>query len=154
MLGLRAPRTVNFEGPVALHFLQKPWQILHKLSQKQHFLKGNKYQEIAPKLSWTKTLKNRIFSFYLGCLLSTLWLIFYVGQLSRDHSIEWKVLSSYIFIELWSSIDNAIGQGIRSFLQRSPDVSPKFWRLVGSFKSWLLCAKLKPRSIAFQRCIS
>ena len=64
MLGLRAPRTVNFEGPFALHFLQKPWQILHKLSQKQHFLKGNKYQEIAPKLSWTKTLKNGIFSFF------------------------------------------------------------------------------------------
>ena len=45
-------------------------------------------------------------------------------------------------------------QGIRSFLQSSPDVSPKIWRLVRSFKSRLLCAKLKPRSIAFQRCIS
>ena len=44
-------------------------------------------------------------------------------------------------------------QGIRSFLQSSPDVSPKFWRLVGCFKFRLLTANLKPRSIAFQRCI-
>ena len=55
------------------------------------------------------------------------------------------------FMQVWF---HYIRQGIRSFLQSSPDVSPKFWRLVGSFKSRLLCAKLKPRSIAFQRCIS
>ena len=43
---------------------------------------------------------------------------------------------------------------IWSFLQSSPDVSPKIWRLVGCFKFRLLKINLKPRSIAFQRCIS
>ena len=48
----------------------------------------------------------------------------------------------------------SLRRSVRMSLGICPGVSSKFWRVVGSFKSRYLGAKLKLRSVAFQPCMA
>ena len=72
------------------------------------------------------------FYHYWKVIVSVLIVLSTISTSVNTLSTGVSIINANVSIIIKSIGSIIVGQGIRSFLQSSPDVSPKFWRLVGS----------------------